>query len=74
MAVRAKATTGFNCGKAAINGRRVNPVARRAGVTSSSALQIVGVSNSLKASRSAKSGKAGIAVSSGTIAGSEALL
>ena len=29
MAVRAKATTGFNCGKAAINGRRVNPVARR---------------------------------------------
>src|SRR6266436_10026780 len=59
MAVRAKATTGFKFGKAAINGRRVKPMARRAGTTSSRALQIVGLSNSLNASRSAGSGKVG---------------
>src|SRR5438445_10383540 len=60
-AVRANATTGFKSGKAAISGRRVKPVARRAGTTSSSALQMVGVSNALRASRSASSGSRGIA-------------
>src|SRR5947207_8544053 len=59
IAVRAKATTGFKFGKAAISGRRVKPVARRAGTTSSRALQIVGLSNSLKASRSAGFGRVG---------------
>src|SRR5947209_16751041 len=64
MAVRAKATTGFISGKAANSGLRVNPTARRAGATSSSALQMVGVSNALRASRSAWSGKRGMAGSS----------
>src|SRR6185437_15033580 len=61
MAVRAKATTGFISGKAAVSGRRVNPIARRAGTTSSSALQIVGVSNAFSASRSARFGRRGMA-------------
>src|SRR5215472_10237102 len=64
MAVRAKPTTGFRSGKAAISGRRINPVARRAGATSSSALQIVGVSNALRGSRSATCGRLGMKASS----------
>src|SRR5690349_19093959 len=63
-AVRAKATTGFNSGKAANSGRRVKPMARRAGTTSSRALQIVGVSNARRASRSARSGRRGMSASS----------
>src|SRR5271165_7379837 len=63
IAVRAKATTGFNSGNDATNGRRIKPVARRAGATISSALQIVGVSNARKASRAAGSGRFGIGLS-----------
>src|SRR5438552_14443364 len=59
VAVRAKATTGFRFGNAAISGLRVKPIARRAGTTSSRALQIVGLSNYLKASRSAGCGRVG---------------
>src|SRR5438132_2917260 len=39
-------------------------MARRAGTTSSSALQMVGVSNAFRASRSAESGRRGMAASS----------
>src|SRR5262249_10637066 len=74
IAVRANATTGFICGKAAKSGLRVNPTARRAGTTSSSALQIVGVSNSLRASRSAGFGRRGTAASSGHHRRSSALI
>src|SRR5436309_14492612 len=56
-AVRAKATTGFISGKQATSGRRVKPIARRAGTTISSALQIVGVSQARSASRLCLSGK-----------------
>src|SRR6516165_10013089 len=64
IAVRANATTGFISGKAAKSGLRVKPMARRAGTTSSSALQIVGVSNALRASSSCRSGRRGMAGSS----------
>jgi hypothetical protein len=74
IAVRAKATTGFKFGKAAIRGRRVKPIARRAGTTSSRALQIVGLSNSLKAARSAGSGRVGTSAFLQPYVGSEALL
>ena len=47
---------------------------RRAGATSSRALQMVGVSNSFKASRAEASGSCGIAVSSGLVVGAQALL
>src|SRR5215469_16981277 len=61
IAVRANATTGFICGKAAKRGLRLNPIARRPGTTSSRALQIVGVSNAFRDSRAAESGRLGIA-------------
>src|ERR1700722_14231963 len=59
-AVRAKATMGFISGKQATTGRRVKPCARRAGATISSALQIVGVSQAVRAWRLAALGKLGI--------------
>src|SRR5439155_6234624 len=67
IAVRANATTGFKFGKAAISGRRVKPMARRAGTTSSRALQIVGLSNSLNTSRSAGSGRVGTSAFLGSL-------
>src|SRR5947199_6120458 len=60
IAVRAKATTGFISGKQATRGRRVKPIARRAGTTISRALQIVGVSQARSASRLWRSGRLGI--------------
>src|SRR5438067_4067501 len=59
-AVRAKATTGFISGKHATTGRRVKPSARRAGATISKALQMVGVSQAVRAWRLARSGWLGI--------------
>src|ERR1700732_2509227 len=59
-AVRAKATTGFISGKQATTGRRVKPWARRCGATTSSALQMVGVSQAVRALRLAALGKLGI--------------
>src|SRR5215467_8341709 len=70
MAVRAKATTGFSRGNAATSDLRVKPIARRAGATTSSALQIVGVSYALSASRSTASGRLGMAASSDQYRGS----
>src|SRR5215472_2119384 len=74
IAVRAKATTGLSLGKAANSGLRVKPIARRAGATSSSALQIVGVSNAFSASRSPGSGRRGMAASSDHHHGSPAFM
>src|SRR5580704_3422267 len=62
-AVRAKATTGFISGKQATTGRRVKPWARRAGATTSSALQIVGVSQAVRALRAAALGRLGMVIS-----------
>src|SRR5271170_6609801 len=59
-AVRAKATIGFISGKQATTGRRVKPCARRAGATTSSALQMVGVSQAVRALRAAALGRLGI--------------
>src|SRR6202011_5066457 len=53
VAVRAWPTIGFISGNGQISGRRLKPAVRRAGATSSRALQIVGVSIALR--RSAKS-------------------
>src|SRR5215469_5898626 len=58
--VRANATTGFISGNGATAGRRVKPKARRSGLVSSSALQIVGVSQAVRALRLAALGKLGI--------------
>src|SRR5438270_1242432 len=63
IAVRAKPTIGFSSGNGATSGRRVKPMARRAGATISSALQIVGVSQARRASRLLASGRFGIGVS-----------
>src|SRR5665213_441436 len=59
-AVRAKATIGFISEKQATTGRRLKPWARRSGATTSSALQIVGVSHAVRAWRLAALGKSGI--------------
>src|SRR3954469_13595574 len=60
IAVLAKPTIGFSSGNGATSGRRVQPIARRAGATISSALQMVGVSQARSASRLLASGRLGI--------------
>src|SRR5580704_3387099 len=72
-AVRAKATIGFISGKQATTGRRVKPCARRPGATTSSALQIVGVSQAVSALRLAALGRVGIVCLRGKRKGRTAL-